>query len=301
MDELRRIDLNLLLTLHALLTEEHVSRAAVRLHKSQPAVSHSLALLRAHFDDPLLVRHGGRMGLTPKAQGLAQPLADALGRLNGLLAPSHFDPSTASLRVRIALSDYAASILLPPLVRHLRAYAPGVDLAVVQSSRQGMLTQLVDGELDLALGIFPEATSGIVVQDLFVESFVCVADKATLPARGGLSLDQWLARPHALVSLRPDVPEEVEQALSALGHTRRVALTLAHWSLASEAIEGTDLVLTVASRAIGSLLGKSALRSFAPPFALPTFAYQQAWHERRQADPAHVWLRGVVTELLGSG
>src|SRR5690606_33215975 len=136
MDELRRIDLNLLLTLHALLAEKHVTRAALRLHKSQPAVSHSLAQLRSHFDDPLLVRRDARLALTARAQALVQPLQEALSSLNALLAAPQFDPAVVRGRFRLALSDYAARILLPPLVRHLRQHAPGLDLAISQASRE---------------------------------------------------------------------------------------------------------------------------------------------------------------------
>ncbi|BCQ47823.1 hypothetical protein ERHA55_53500 (plasmid) [Erwinia rhapontici] len=92
MDELRKIDLNLLLTLHALLTEKHVTRAAIRLHRSQPAVSHALAQLRAHFDDPLLVRREGKMVLTVRAQGLLPSLDGALSELNELIGAPEFDP-----------------------------------------------------------------------------------------------------------------------------------------------------------------------------------------------------------------
>lgn len=147
MDELRRIDLNLLLALHALLSEKHVTRAALRLHRSQPAVSHALAQLRKHFDDPLLMRQNGRMVLTPRAESLASPLQDALNALNGLLATPVFEPAKAQRRFRLSLSDYASRIVLPPLVRHLRRVAPGVDLAISQASRETMLAQLLDGEL----------------------------------------------------------------------------------------------------------------------------------------------------------
>jgi DNA-binding transcriptional LysR family regulator len=120
MDELRKIDLNLLLALHALLTEKHVTRAALRLHRSQPAVSHALAQLRRHFDDPLLVRQNGYMALTARAQSLAKPLQDALGNLNALLAAPLFDPAQAQRRFRLSLSDYSSRIILPALVRHVR-------------------------------------------------------------------------------------------------------------------------------------------------------------------------------------
>lgn len=106
MDELRRIDLNLLVTLHALLVEKHVARASVRLHKSQPAVSHSLALLRAHFDDPLLIRRHGRMALTARAQALA-----LLAAWNGKTAPaSNAMPSGITVSAKVFANIASPSI-----------------------------------------------------------------------------------------------------------------------------------------------------------------------------------------------
>jgi len=294
MDELRRIDLNMLVTLHALLAEKHVTRAAVRLHKSQPAVSHALALLRAHFDDPLLIRRNGAMVLTARAHALAQPLQDALGNLNALLGTASFEPSTAKGRFRLSLSDYAARIFLPALTRKVRHEAPGIDLAISQASREMMISQLLDGELDLALGIFPEVPAAIAIQDLFSEGFVSVANKEVLPAKGGLSLSDWLSRPHVMLALRPDANDEIEQALAARGLKRRIALALPHWSAAVEVLAGTDLILTVASRAVGPLRHHRSLRQFEPPLEIPRFAYQQAWHIRKEGDAAHRWLREAV-------
>ncbi|MFJ4454845.1 LysR family transcriptional regulator [Pseudomonas sp. NPDC089392] len=294
MDELRKIDLNLLLALHALLSEKHVTRAALRLHRSQPAVSHALAQLRKHFDDPLLVRQNGRMALTSRAQSLARPLQDALGNLNGLLAAPQFEPAKAQRRFRLSLSDYSSRIILPSLLRHLRQVAPGVDLAISQASRETMLAQLLDGELDLALGIFPDLPQAITAQPLFADSFISVADRQVLPASGGLALEDWLARPHVLMAMRPDAFDEIERALAALGLRRRIALALPHWSAAVEVLAGTDLILTVASRAVGSLHPHKALRQFEPPLAIPAFDYQQAWHSRKDSDPGHRWLRETV-------
>ncbi|MFJ4395092.1 LysR family transcriptional regulator [Pseudomonas sp. NPDC089396] len=294
MDELRKIDLNLLLALHALLSEKHVTRAALRLHRSQPAVSHALAQLRTYFDDPLLIRQHGQMTLSARAQALAKPLQDALGSLNGLLATPHFDPAKAQRRFRLSLSDYSSRIILPPLVRHLRRVAPGVDLAISQASRETMLAQLQDGELDLALGIFPELPPAITAQTLFEDSFISVADRQVLPAKGGLALDDWLARPHVLMAMRPDAHDEIERALAAQGLRRRIALALPHWSAAVEVLSGTDLVLTVAKRAVGPMRQYQTLRQFSPPLPIPTFAYQQAWHARKDTDPGHRWLREAV-------
>lgn len=294
MDELRRIDLNLLLTLHALLTEKHVTRAAVRLHRSQPAVSHALAQLRTHFNDPLLVRQAGRMALTARAQSLLPTLNSALAELNDLLGAAEFDPATLRRTFRVAMSDYAARIVLPELVRHLRKTAPGVNLAISQASRELMLAQLAEGELDLALGVFPDAEDAIQQQALFSEHFICMADRDTLPAGRALTLDEWLGRPHVMLAMKPDARDEIERVLAAKGLQRRICMALPHWSAAVNLLPGTDLVLTVASRSVSAQRYPSSLCHFTPPLALPEFTYHQAWHGRKERDPAHRWLRNAL-------
>lgn len=296
MDELRKIDLNLLLTLHALLTEKHVTRAAVRLHRSQPAVSHALAQLRAHFNDPLLIRQAGRMALTARAQGLLPALDGALAALNDLLGAAEFEPATLRRTFRVAMSDYAARIVLPALVSHLRRTAPGVDLAISQASRELMLAQLAEGELDLALGVFPGAAEAIQQQALFSERFICLADRDQLPAGRALTLEEWLARPHVMLAMKPDARDEIEQALAAQGLQRRICVVLPHWSAAVNLLPGTDLLLTVASRSVSPQHSPSSLCRFTPPLALPEFTYYQAWHSRKERDPAHQWLRNILRE-----
>ncbi|MDR2306821.1 MAG: LysR family transcriptional regulator [Paucimonas sp.] len=299
MDDLRRIDLNLLLTLHALLSEQHVSRAAVRLHRSQPAVSHALAQLREIFADPLLVRRGGRLQPSARAEALREPLQQALQQLDSLLGSPGFEPGRARRTFRLVMSDYGARVVLPGLMRLLRREAPGIDLVVSQGSREAMLGQLIDGEADLALGVFPELPAEIGQQVLFEESFVCLADRAGLPPRGGLDLAQWLARPHVLVAVRPGIDNEIDLALAALGERRRIALTLPHWGVAQGLLTGTDLVLTVARRSLAGARLDPVLRRFAPPLAIAPFAFTQAWHSRREGDAGHRWLRMQVQALCG--
>ncbi|CAM3670556.1 LysR family transcriptional regulator [Pseudomonas wadenswilerensis] len=302
MDDLRRIDLNLLLTLHALLAEQHVSRAALRLHRSQPAVSHALAQLRELFGDPLLVRRGGRLQVTARAQALVEPLQQALEQLDGLLGSPGFDPQRAQRSFRLAMSDYGARVVLPGLMRLLRNEAPGIDLIVSQGSREAMLGQLFDGEADLALAVFPELATELRAQTLFDETFTCIADRSHLPTRGGLSLDEWLVRPHVLVAVRPGVDNEIDLALQGIGAQRRVALVLPHWAAAQEVIAGTDLILTVARRSLDSGKLDSRLRRFQPPLAIRPLAFQQAWHQRREGEAGHRWLREKVMQVCaGAG
>lgn len=295
---LQRTDLNLLVTLHALMTERHISRAAVRLHKSQPAVSHALAHLRELFGDPLLVRRGGKLELTARARELSQPLEDVLAQLGALLAPPAFDAAAAQRVFRLVMSDYGARTVLPGLMRRLRAEAPGIDLVITQSTREMMPLQVLDGEVDLALGVFPSPPAELLAEVLFTDTFACAADASTLPASGTLTLDAWLARPHALVAMRGGVDNEIDRTLAGLGRIRRIAVTLPHWGVANDLIAGTDLVLTVARRNLARLDGDARLREFATPFPIEPFSFGQLWHPRRQNDPAHQWLRRAIAEVV---
>lgn len=298
MNSLAGIDLNLLVVLDALLAERHVSRAALRLNKSQPAVSHALARLRHLFDDPLLVRHGGRLEPTLRALEIAPQLTDAMGRMRSLLTPAGFDPVTERHVFRLAMSDYGAAVLLPKLMATLRIEAPQVDLIVSQASREVMASQVTEGEIDLALGVFPTHGEGIRSSLLFTESFACLADASQLAGLPAMDLGDYLARPHVLVSLRGDVGNEIDLALAITGNSRRICLAIPHWSVAPGLVRGTDLVLTVARRILPQGDGHG-LAVFEPPFAIPPFDFEQIWHRRRDGDPGHRWLRGLVSRILG--
>ncbi len=187
MNDLRRIDLNLLVILDALLSEQHVTRAAERLHLSQPAVSHALARLRDLLGDPLLVRAGASLVPTPQALELMAPLAEALAQVQSLLAPNTFDPATARRTFRLAMSDYGAAIVLPGLIRTLRREAPGIDLQISHASREGMLEGVLNGDIDVAAGVFPEMPNELRSTPLFEEHYVCLVDRNSLPADGACS------------------------------------------------------------------------------------------------------------------
>src|SRR3954471_6938179 len=131
MVNLALVDLNLLVALDALLAEGHVGRAARRLARSQPAVSHSLARLRELFGDALLVRIGARMELTPRALGLRESLPGALERVQSLLAAESFVPATSSRRFQIVIHDHLADLVVPAIVRRMSTEAPRARLEVL--------------------------------------------------------------------------------------------------------------------------------------------------------------------------
>ncbi|MGY2288084.1 LysR family transcriptional regulator [Pseudomonas gingeri] len=300
MNDLRRIDLNLLVILDALLAEQHVTRAAERLHLSQPAVSHALGRLRDLLGDPLLVRVGGGLVPTARALELALPLRDALGRVQDLLAPQGFDPASARRTFRLAMSDYGAALLLPGLVRVLRREAPGIDLQITQASREGMLELLLNGDIDAATGVFPDFSPELRSAHLFSEHYACLVDRDSLSAGGGLDLSDYLARPHVLLEMRGSGTAEIERALSAMHQRRRVALSLPHWSVAPQLIAGTDLILTVASRNLRHI-DQERLVVVPPPFEIAPFDFIFVWHQRRDGDQALGWLRERLRTVVAVG
>ncbi|WP_238889788.1 LysR family transcriptional regulator [Achromobacter insuavis] len=294
-NNLRAIDLNLLVVLDALLHERNLTRAAARLPMSQPAMSHALARLRALLGDPLFHRTRGGLRPTPHALALEAPLRDVLAQVRRLLAGAVFEPAASRRAFRLAMSDYGASVLLPPLMRRLRRDAPGIDLEISYASRSGMIAGVADGQLDLALAVFGETPAEIQRAVLFEESFVCVADAAAgLPS----TLADYLARPHVLVAASQDQrAAEVDAALARIGQSRRVALRLPHWTAAPAVLAGTDLVLTVARRAVEP--PPAGLTVGPVPFAIAPLGFEMIWHQRADADAGLGWLRALLGQLAG--
>jgi len=297
MNTLRGIDLNLLVVLDALLAERHVSRTASRLNMSQPAVSHALGRLRHLFDDPLLIRRDGQLVPSARALEIAPALTEALRQVREVLGPGGFDPAREKRTFRLAMSDYGSAVILPGLLRMLRCEAPGIDLAITQSSREAMLRLVLEGDRDLALGVFPDLPEGVEAEQLFVEHFACLADRETLEGRDCLDVEAYLARPHVLVSMKDEANMEIDTALHAVARARHITVTLPHWGNAPRLIHGTDLVLTVARKALALCERDPVLVVFDPPFSIPPFPFVQVWHKRRDGDPAHRWLRNAVARV----
>ena len=296
---LRNIDLNLLVVLDALLTEKHVTRTGARLHLSQPAISHSLSKLRVLLGDPILIRQGSEVVLSALAQNLQAPLKEILSQIEILLGKSiDFVPANSHRTFRLAMSDYGAAIVLPKLLRQLRAEAPNTTLVVTQDSRHGMFEQIAQGKIDLALGVFPNLSADISSEVLFEETFSCLLDRSTLPASGLLDLDNYLLRPHISVSVDGCSNGEIDRLLRDEGLQRRIAVSVPHWRTAPSMISNTDLILTVATRTLHNALLDEELVSLSPPLPIPPFPFVQIWHNRFGEDPAHMWLREQVRHVV---
>ena len=297
MNNLRNTDLNLLVTLEALLTERNVTRAARRLHLIQPSVSVQLRKLRQIFSDPLLSPGPGGMLPTTRAQALLHPLRAALAEMRQVLEPRRsFDPATAQLTWQVAASDYAEYGILMPLLGHLRKAAPGVHIAIREAPHSRMLKQLESGAIDLGFFAMDAAPERLHHRILFKEQYVLVARKRHPALKGKLTIERLCQLEHVVVS--PDgggFRGVTDTALEAKGRKRRVVLSVPHFLFVPEVVARTDLVAMLPSRLVKDRSDR--IQVVAPPLPIPSYDMAMVWHERSHLDPAHMWLREQVSRV----
>lgn len=293
--QLRKTDLSLLYALIALVEERSVTMAATRMNLSQPAMSRTFARMKDLFKDDLLIRTSGGYEPTQRALRLYSDINDLLPRIEGLVRDDRFEPFTARTTFRVAASDYAASILLRDFMARLEAEAPNVSLEIHALS-PGQFDQLDSGALDLVLwgNIVPKHQKAQVI---FTDRFVCAVRTDHPVSADALTMDQYLAYPHAVIALKDHQQGLVDQSLHDKRLSRRVQLELPYFACASWGIEATDAILTLPRMLAEKLSGFSGIRLVDPPLEFPEIEYVQVWHPRVDNDPAHIWFRDLFADV----
>lgn len=294
---LRSLDLNLLVTLDVLLAEHNVSRAAERLHYSQPAISVHLAKLRELLDDPLLLPGPRGMQPTARAEQLRGPLREALEAIGRAVAPSApFDPAAANHTWRIAAADYGEAAIVLPTLGILRASAPGTRLAVIQPEPARIARMAERGDIDLAFQTTDVAPPGLHRQGLFTERYLLAGRKGHPLLKRKPSLKRFCELEYGIVS--PDgggFHGPTDTALAELGLERRVVLSVPHFLYLVKVLAHTDLVALLPSRLV---IGNPLLQVAEAPVKLPCYEMSMYWHERVHRDPAHQWLREAFARAV---
>ena len=293
------IDLNLLVVFDALLRERHVGRAATAIGRSQPAVSHALSRLRALFGDPLLVASGRRMILSPRADGLREPLGRALRSVRGLFDAERFDAATSKRVFRLMMPDYLAAAILPALITKLRSEAPNVRLDVVAWRGATTLTREYLDAIDLVVSAWTGRFLAFRREPLLVDRDV-LAVRATGSGRR-VARARFLALPHVAVVGPGEHEDLVDGWLRGLGHTRTIAVTVPSYLLALHVVATSSLVAVVPTRLVASFGAARGIRAVPLPFdpgGDPIYLQHPAIAD---ADPASLWLRRRVRDALGAG
>jgi DNA-binding transcriptional LysR family regulator len=298
--DLRGLDLNLLLALDALLETRNVTQAGRRIGRSQPAMSDALRRLRELLGDELLVRVGRRFEPTARARQLSDPIREILTRVERTLAERPlFEPARDRRVFSVAVSDYAALLVIGPLLERLGREAPGVELALQPINRR-TIDGLGSGEVDLL--ILPRRESArYPSQHLFSDRWMCAIWSRHPDVGSRMTRERYLELPHLLVRLEgPNLESTSELHLERLGITRRVQAAAASFVVVPFLLTGTRLVALLQERLGRRLARHCAIRLLAPPVKMPAIEERMFWNPRHSSDPAHAWLRGALQEVAAA-
>lgn len=291
--DFRRIDLNLLVALEALLEERSVTRAALRLGMSQPAASRALARLRALFADALLV--DGPKGYLPsaRAEELRPLLRQTLAGIGAMLEANAFDPARATGQLRLLMTDLEAAVLAPGLLSRLAVEAPAVDVAIIPPGSAPMEALETDAA-DAVVGVVDRAPAGILRRTLYEDRLVTFMRRGHPAAGQDLTLERYLAFDHVAVSITGRGSSAVDDRLSAMGHGRHVRVRVPNFFAAAEIAAASDLMMTLPESLAGTAVAAERFVTRPPPIGPTRFTMSLLWHARHQDAPRHVWLRRLV-------
>jgi len=310
MRDLSALDLNLLRVFDAVARERHVTRAAARLHLSQPAVSNALNRLRAALGDELFLRAPGGVEPTSLALALTGPVGEVLDRLGETLAATApFDPATSGRVFTLALSEYAEAVLAPPLLARLAREAPGVLVAIRHADRTNAVALLEAGEAGLAIAMLSEPAALYTRVRLLPEAFLVLVRPGHPLLEGAMTVDRYAAWPHLLHSPNGSRDGAMDRVLRDLGRARRLGAVVAHLSAVPGILLGTDMVMTLSARLARQLSAAHGLvlRPL-PAEAEAAITYSRLsmiFHRRFEADQGHAWMRrlllAVAREVVAEG
>jgi DNA-binding transcriptional LysR family regulator len=289
-------DLNLLIVFDAVMQDRSVTRAGSRIGLSQPAMSHALNRLRHMLKDDLFVRTPDGMVPTPRAEMLAQPLRNALSEMQLALEPAAFDPAQADRHFTLAVNNYAAVVLVPPLVAAVTAAAPSVRLDLRPSGTLDLLQQMDRGDLDLVLGTHVDPGERFARTVLLEDPFVMVMRRGHPAIRRKLSPAAFAALPHLEISSSGEDTGFIDRWLTEHRCERRIALRAPYLSAASVLVQ-SDFVATLSRRIAQEFVRNHPLEIRQPPYESPRMRTTMLWHRRLERHPAHRWLRESIMSL----
>jgi len=290
-----RLDLNLLVVLDALLRERSVTRAARSLHLSQPAMSASLARLRAYFNDDILVPQGKRMLPTAHAQHLAPLVAKALADIEmRIMCAAVFDPETSQRRFRVCASDYVTVVLLQPLLKQLEKAAPGICIEISAPSPEAA-QELERGEIDFALAPEQYSSSHHPRHLLFEEKHVVVGCRDNPVFRGELTAEDFFAQGQVIMGVGHG-QSFAEREMGELNRRRRIDVVCASFLAVPWMLPGTRRIALMHERLARLMVSRLPL-SIAPlPFDFPVMREIVQYHSARAEDSGMQWLLAALLE-----
>ena len=303
------IDLHLIRVLHTVIHERSVSRAALKLASTQPAVSAQLRRLRALTGDPLLVRAGQQMQPTETALQLLDPAARMLqdaerlfSRHGRVLREAPFEATAADTLFRVAASDYLDPFFLPRLVSHIKRAAPGVRLELMPLTQDyDYRRHLAAGDVDLVIGNWLQPPEELHLGRLLTDEVVCLVADSHPAVKRSWTVQRYLDQEHvAPMPMSPGALGVIDEHLHAAGAQRRIVVRASHFSLIPLMVADSLLVLTTGRLFCSRYVGTLPVKIVRCPVAFPPLNYYQLWHELTHAAPSLRWFREQVRDVARS-
>lgn len=296
MVNLSRIDLNLFVIFDVIYQEANLTRAAERLHLSQPAVSHALARLRTHFNDPLFERTGKGMLPTPLAKAMIEPIRAALHQFEKTLnTEQSFEPELAKRVFSLAARDIMEATALPNLMAQLGQEAPNIQMRSVRIARRDLENALLSGKVDLAADVLLPVSDAIAHQKITSESFVVIMREQHPLVLQDWNIVAYTTAQHVQVSSRIEGLGIEDFALTRVGKARLIALRCQNYHAAVKVIQETDLLLTLPISYAQQLDG-IVIKEFPVPMqSIELYLY---WQRKAESDPALMWLKEKIVGLF---
>ena len=296
---IKNLDLNLLVTLFALLEEKNVTRAAHRINLSQPATSRALARLRDMFKDPLLVKGAQGMVLTARAHELHQPLQHLLSDINAIISPPSLNPATMEGEIVIATRDYELAAILPSVINQIAVESPHLKIRIIPLIGDD-LSSLENHNVDFILTATESKSATLHRYTIFKENYVCLAARDNVIVRKGMSLKNYLEARHCLVTISGFGLGIVDTLLAEKGLKRNIVVRVPHFLAVSHIIAGSNLIVTLPRRLGELLCQQEKITLMKPPFQIPHFSVYLYWHARNQNHPIHRWVRKLIQHNYGN-
>jgi len=294
-----KLDLNLLVVLNALLTERSISRAAEKIHLSQPATSNALSRLRDYFEDELLVSSGRQLLLTPRAESLIEPVREVLMRIDSTIAAQpEFDPATESRDFTLLASDFTMTVLIPPLLEVLYKEAPGFRIHIrTQNDRPDEV--LEQGKADFLIIPSQFLSKNHPSVALFEEDYVCVTWEGNTRVGERLVLDDFLSSGHVTANFSGERQSTTFDSwfMDSFELTRRVEVTAPSMAALPAMVIGTDRIATVHRRIAERARTYLPVRLWEPPLKIPRLVQTLQWHKYKNNDAATLWLRQRLIDV----
>ena len=296
-NDLRRVDIHLLVVFEAMMHERNVSRVGEKLFLGQPAISAALGRLRLIFDDLLFTRAGRVMEPTARAEEIFVNLTPALDGIAAALSRGQsFNPGTSEATFHVGLSDDVEYALLPRLLRQLRVEAPYITLIVLRVDQQQMSQRLVNGEISLGISHTLDLPANARRKDLRpIRPMLLRTDNRP----GSLTLDEFCERPHAVVSSNGNSKDDTDNALAMLGRRRKVMLAVPQFSALPGLLAQSEMLAIVPDYVARTMASIDGIRVEPAPLALPRQELSMVWRPAAHNDSGQRWLRSRCTALLG--